>query len=380
MVAVLAEAFNERGDAVEYIHHLPDLTAEDFAGRFGIQRESIRFRRLPPLPQATLRNFPSWRRKRRAWQKSLSGGYDLFICIVHHVPVPSFSTRGVLMVLFPFFEPFNVRATSKLTGSGLARIRGALRTFYLRAQWRRALATYPSRTSISEYTRVWTKRRWRIDSTVIYPPSDGSFRPQQKRNLILSVGRFSGFQLGTLSKRQLEMMRAFLELERESDLVDWRYATIGAVGNRAGDHEYFDEVSALTRGARNSIQTVANASRPLVKELHESAKIFWHAAGFGDDEATNPELMEHFGIATVDAMAAGAVPVVINKGAQPEIVEHGVSGFLWDTIDQLKSYTTALIADDNLRSQMAAAAQTRAETFSREAFVRRFFAFAEITK
>ena len=36
-------------------------------------------------------------------------------------------------------------------------------------------------------------------------------------------------------------------------------------------------------------------------KLYEKAKIFWHGAGFGENENLNPEKMEHFGITTVSA-------------------------------------------------------------------------------
>jgi glycosyltransferase involved in cell wall biosynthesis len=81
--------------------------------------------------------------------------------------------------------------------------------------------------------------------------------------------------------------------------------------------------------------------------------------------------MEHFGISTVEAMAAGCVPVVINKGAQPEIVEHGVSGFLWNTLEELRAYTIRLIKDNALLESMAQAARRRAQLFSRENYVER---------
>ena len=74
-------------------------------------------------------------------------------------------------------------------------------------------------------------------------------------------------------------------------------------------------------------------------------------------------------IAAVEAMAAGAVPVVINKGGQPEIVQHGVNGFVWNTLDELKTYTQQLAEDPALRSRMSAAARVRAQDFSRERFV-----------
>jgi len=82
--------------------------------------------------------------------------------------------------------------------------------------------------------------------------------------------------------------------------------------------------------------------------------------------------VEHFGISTAEAMAAGCVPVVINKGGQPEIVEHGVNGFVWETLDELRNYTTRLINDDALRAKMSEAARKRAQVFRSESFVANF--------
>ena len=94
--------------------------------------------------------------------------------------------------------------------------------------------------------------------------------------------------------------------------------------------------------------------------------------GYAQDDDAHPEWMEHFGIATVEAMAAGCVPVVINKGGQCEIVEHGVNGFLWNTLDELASYTLQLIEDETLRARMSMAARARSRTFDRDHFVARF--------
>ena len=75
---------------------------------------------------------------------------------------------------------------------------------------------------------------------------------------------------------------------------------------------------------------------------------------------------------TVEAMAAGCVPIVINKGGQREIVEHGVSGFLWNTLEELKLYTMRVARDEQLRIRMADAARVRAHQFSTEKFVNGF--------
>ena len=78
--------------------------------------------------------------------------------------------------------------------------------------------------------------------------------------------------------------------------------------------------------------------------------------------------MEHFGISTVEAMAAGCVPVVINKGGQPEIVEDQVSGFLWNDLSELENLTLKLIENDTLKSKVTEKAIERSRLFSKMEF------------
>jgi glycosyltransferase involved in cell wall biosynthesis len=108
--------------------------------------------------------------------------------------------------------------------------------------------------------------------------------------------------------------------------------------------------------------------KALVK-FYGQAKIYWHATGYGTNELDNPQAQEHFGIATIEAMAAGAVPVVINQGGQPEIVKTG-SGCLWQTQAELIDKTLSLVNNDNLRLKMSRAAQMRAKAFSLAKFCR----------
>ncbi|MDB6070143.1 MAG: glycosyl transferase group 1, partial [Verrucomicrobiales bacterium] len=115
-----------------------------------------------------------------------------------------------------------------------------------------------------------------------------------------------------------------------------------------------------------------NLPFPELRKAYQSATFFWHAAGYGHDEKKNPADAEHFGMTTVEAMAAGCIPLVINKGGQPEIVEHGVSGFVWDRPDQLLDFTRALARDPGRRAAMSLAARERAASFSRAAFLEKF--------
>jgi glycosyltransferase involved in cell wall biosynthesis len=151
---------------------------------------------------------------------------------------------------------------------------------------------------------------------------------------------------------------------------NWTYRCVGPLALDEESVAYHREVAALAAGTRAELRT--NLPREALDKEFLRATIFWHGAGETESGECPPVLAEHFGITTVEAMSAGCVPLAHNKGGQREIVEHGVSGFLWDTIDELLSYTRELMADGVLRDRMAAAAVQRAKLFSREAFVSRF--------
>ena len=81
-----------------------------------------------------------------------------------------------------------------------------------------------------------------------------------------------------------------------------------------------------------------------------------------------PEYAEHFGISTVEAMGAGAVPVVINAGGQKEIINDEESGFLWNSLDDLIEKTQLLINDEKLWLQMSQQSNKKAKDFAGDRF------------
>jgi glycosyltransferase involved in cell wall biosynthesis len=191
---------------------------------------------------------------------------------------------------------------------------------------------------------------------------DVTFERQPKEQRILSVGRFS---TAAHTKKQAELMSVFGMLGGSGS--GWRYSSVGGLNSRQQNHDYFAQVRQA--GMELGADVEANLSRSALKCLYERSSIYWHATGFGDDTERRPELAEHFGISTVEAMAAGCVPVVINKGGQAEIVTHGVTGFLWNTLEELRDYTRQLMRDPALRERMSEAAQERARRFSTDRFL-----------
>jgi glycosyltransferase involved in cell wall biosynthesis len=372
LVAVLAHGLSLR-HTVEIVHHHHDLTRDRLESFSGLDLSRVGLRCAEKTAFHPSRSAMPWRiwHDNRRWRADLSSPYDVFVNVGHGMPPFCHAARGVSVVLFPTFKkhlewPWNDPP------NGWSDIRPRVRNAYYEWEWKKRLASYAAIVAISEFTRFWTTRYWGIESSVVYPPVGAHGTETEKANRIISVGRFAttGHR-----KRQLELVGAFAGLK---DLRDrgWTYECIGAAGTSVGEQAYLREVQALAVGAGATVR--ANVSRPELAREYDSAKIFLHATGFGEPD-DSPDLAEHFGISTVEAMAAGCIPVVIAKGAQPEIVEHGVSGFLWNTILELQQYVRWISENETARQQMAIKARQRARAFSQETFVTKMTALIELT-
>lgn len=210
----------------------------------------------------------------------------------------------------------------------------------------------------SKFTLSFIAKNWQVNGRVIYPPVDvEKIKPLSKKKYILSVGRFASF---SKSKKHEEIIRVFNELFKTEKISDW---SLHLAGSLEGEEKYIEE---LRKMAENTpVFFYPNCSFEKLVKLYGEASIYWHASGFGEDD---PAKMEHFGITTVEAMAGGCVPVVINKGGQPEIVEHGKSGFLWEGLIELKELTLKLMGDPKLMLKLSKNAIERCQLFSKKHF------------
>jgi len=369
VAAVLAEALG-KNHQVDLFHRIPPLTVEKLASTSGTRLRNVQLHYVDKpnsMPQARHNPLAHYRESQKI-QAELSEGYDIFIAIVHDIPPFSHAKKGALIVLFPGPSAPYVKPEGGVDAE-LARKRPG-RYFYQSWAWKRRMQSYQFKTAISDFSRLWSKRRWGIDCTVVYPPVNTSFNEVDKEKIILSVGRFALRGHGH-RKNQEEMLQVYSDMQ-SGPTLDWKYFSVGGLDVSPAHQVYFAELSALA--AKSGATVIANLPHNELISLYERASIFWHASGYGEDQDVDPFLVEHFGISTAEAMAAGCVPVVINKGGQSEIVEHGISGFVWETLDELKSYTRRLIDDDSLRLQMSGAARKRAQIFGREMFLNNFVA------
>jgi glycosyltransferase involved in cell wall biosynthesis len=231
------------------------------------------------------------------------------------------------------------------------------------------LDSYDRIVANSGYGAQWVKRLWNRRCEVLVPAVNQRIGGD-KRPVIMSVGRFFASERGH-SKKQLEMVEAFARLSPLHP--DWELHLVG--GCAVQDLPYLDAV----RRAAESLPVVVHvgATGEELDALYASASIYWHATGLGEDLDIDPERAEHFGITTVEAMSAGAVPIVMRAGGQLEIVREGIDGYFFTDIDGLLARTTQVIEDATLRDRLALSSIDRAALFGRDAFQRRLRALVD---
>ncbi len=208
---------------------------------------------------------------------------------------------------------------------------------------------------------IFTKKvidiEYGVDSLVVYPPvSTEIIKPKRKEKIILSVGRFSQ---ALQSKRQDVLVDAFKNIFK-SGVEDWKLIIAGGV--EVGIDDFLKKLEKSAEGY--PIEIVKSPSFSDLKDLYGRAKIFWSASGFEESEEKNPEKVEHFGISVVEAMAAGAVPIIYNAGGHKEIVKEEVNGFLWTEVSQLTQKTLEVIKDLALQRKIYQEALERSKVYS----------------
>jgi len=226
-----------------------------------------------------------------------------------------------------------------------------------------AIDSYDITIANSKFTKYWIKKYWNVDSELLYPLIDvEKFSSGNKNKRIISIGRFFA---GGHNKKHDVMISVFKEMVDEN-LTDWELILIG--GSTPGE-EHNQYLHSLKLESENyPIKFLVDTPFATLVDYLQSSSIYWHASGYGEDVNENPVRFEHFGITTVEAMASGAVPVVINKGGQPEIIKHGQNGFLWDNIADLKKFTYLLANDSQLLQKISMQAVEDSRNYSTEAF------------
>jgi glycosyltransferase involved in cell wall biosynthesis len=226
------------------------------------------------------------------------------------------------------------------------------------------LANWGVKNTNSEFTKKHVEKFWQTKVDYVHQPyvnSQEFIKAAKKEKMILSVGRFF-CQLH--SKRQDVLVEFFRDLVTQEPelLADWKLVLLG----KNEDLDYSNKIADSSKGL--NIELVHSADRLELLKIYQKASLYWHSSGYGINEDEEPEKVEHFGISTLEAMAAQAVPIVINKGGQKEILGKDLEECAWNDKAACLAKTIELIKNETKREKLAKLAQTRSLFFSKERF------------
>jgi glycosyltransferase involved in cell wall biosynthesis len=167
--------------------------------------------------------------------------------------------------------------------------------------------------------------------------------------LVLAVGRLSA------EKGHAVLMRAFVELA--SDIADIRLII-------AGDGPVKAALAKEAGGLIGQGRIYLPGTRTDVPELLAAADMF-----------VLPSLYEGFGLAALEAMAAGLPVIATNVGGVPELVRDGTDGILVapGDVGELKESIAALLVDPERAAALAAAARIRSREFTVDRMVEAYY-------
>src|SRR5260221_4436379 len=306
----------------------------------------------------------------------ISADYDFFINSTYFSRLKSKCEKSAMLIFFPWITPHlypiwlkkalysvlkSIYGNNQSIGiSMIDRLYNSQQKYFKDKDY---ISTYQTFIVNSKYTQRWVKKELQVESEIVFPPIDvKEFIPGEKKNIILSVGRFF---VHSHNKKQLEMIKIFKEMYNVyPEVKSYEYHLCGSVDKDELSPLYIQKCREEAKGYPVFIHE--DISFQDLKVIYSEAKIFWHASGFGEDPNKNPDKFEHFGMTTVEAMAAGAVPVVIAYGGQTEIVTDNVNGFLWTTKEELISKTINLINNENQRINLMTKAEKDSKIYSKE--------------
>lgn len=261
--------------------------------------------------------------------------YDVFINNCYQSNLPNPSSTGIYMCMFPqkLRQTESISAIKKLYYLFV----DILYKVFLHPGHKNGIFSYGLITANSKYTQHYINEYWHQKSDILYPICDNmSSDDVRKKKIILHVGRFFENSGENHHKRQDFLLDTFKKMP-ELHKKGWELHFAGSVAEDVGALKYI--LSLIKEADGVPVFFHFNSSFNEIKTLYNEASIYWHATGFGSKVELHPEKQEHFGIATVEAMSTGTIPVVINAAGQKESVIHGTNGYLWDTQEELIKFS-----------------------------------------
>ncbi len=189
---------------------------------------------------------------------------------------------------------------------------------------------------------------------VLYPPVDLYFHSADevcnnnivRKPVIISIGRYS----------QEKLYEHIVEVARK--LQHYEFIIIGSIYSLSSIRYYEKLKEIIEKNNISNVTLYRNVKLHEIKEILSQASVYFH-----------PMVGEHFGIAVVEAMNAGLVPVVHKYGGPwTDIINYGTYGYGYMNLDEAARAIQHAI---KMQPKLCKAVHSRSTYFSKEMFKKR---------
>jgi len=205
----------------------------------------------------------------------------------------------------------------------------------------------------SSWTAAYIRKKYNLLPDVVYPPVNikDLLRKcvENKDSFVLTISRFS----------PEKNLQSVLEVARL--LRNVRFVIVGNAGTEQSKQVLSDLAERIEKYELDNVEIKTNVSREELQRLQCRASIYLH-----------PMYSEHFGISIVEAMAAGAVPVVYRDGgAWYDIVSRVSLDLGYSTPIEAASIVKKLLENRELLEKLRSRARSIAKSFDVDAYASR---------
>jgi len=215
----------------------------------------------------------------------------------------------------------------------------------------------------SKFSQKAIRKHVHRKSIVVYPPVNikpyvKASKNVKREDIVVTIGRF------TPEKKYEDI------LEIASKTPKIKYVIIGSVSNKL-NKQYFNKIRSMaSRLKLKNVFLMPNLPFEDKLKVLSRAKVYLHTM-----------VNEHFGIAIVEGMAAGLVPVVhMSGGAWEDILDgkQGVHGYAFRNLDEAAEYIENLVSDESLRREIVLNNSEYVWKFSSETFREKIVRIVEV--
>lgn len=186
-----------------------------------------------------------------------------------------------------------------------------------------------------------------VDTIYFHPDNKGKFRAAVRAELGLDEETLLFLFIGNDPRRKglITVIESFIK-------ADLPGSHLLAIGTDPYSKNAFDKPKKISRDAGFEERITFLGEQKDANRYFAAADVFLF-----------PSIYETYGLVVIEAMASGLPVITSRTGAFPEIVDHGVNGFLLDDasdVEGMAGYMKNLHASDDLRERMAAAGRRTA--------------------